>query len=167
VAIQPNATDPIAEVLSECPEETAEKMARWSIILCILSTVIMIIAGVPVVGYEIMLITLFATWMFLKLLITIKRQLSQAHFVRREVRARKQKARSILQIPTAPSTSGQSGPPSILSTNSSSPGTASSLPPIHPAVFAISREEVAQTTGSDVSPTFDRPRRRDTEADVE
>jgi hypothetical protein len=125
-AIRPNATDPITEVLSEYPEETAEKMARWSIILCILSTVIMIIAGVPFAGHDIMLITLFAIWMFLKLLITIKRQLSQAHFVRREVRARKPK-RSILQIPTAPSTSGQSGPSSILSTNGSSPGTAPSL----------------------------------------
>lgn len=141
--------------------ETTRKVAILSLILCALSTVVMVLAGSLDSYQRFMLVIIVPIWILSKLIIVTKRQICQARFVWRVIRSLKAKKTSTQPLLPEPGTSDGSTPP-ITSGNSISDG-----PPRLPSLnMSDDQRNHAHTTATETSPTFGRPRRQDTEASL-
>jgi len=130
----------------------ARKVAIRSLIFCALATTLMVLAG-GLYGYqELVLLGVVPAWFVLKLTIALRRQIHQARYVWIEIKSRKTRKTSSQSPSTVHSASG---------------GSTSHCPPRLPSLdISDNLPGNAHTTATETSPTFERPRRQDTEASL-
>ncbi|KAH6852899.1 hypothetical protein BKA58DRAFT_62471 [Alternaria rosae] len=152
VRVQGDGVSGSGHIANSLPSKADRKVATRSLVLCASSTALMIFVGGADFVQLYMLLGIVPAWALSKLTIALRRQIHQARFVWKEMKSRKTKKTSLQASPMAHSTSGDS---------------TSHNPPRLPSLdMSDNQRENAHITATETSPTFERPRRQDTEASL-
>jgi len=152
VRVRGEAVSRSGHVANLLPSRADRKVAIRSLVICALSTLVMIFAGSMEFIQIYMLLGIVPLWALSKLAIVLRRQIYQNLFVWKEIKSRKTKRTSLQASLMAHSTSGDS---------------TSHNPPRLPSLdMSNNQRNNSHTTATETSPTFELLRRQDTEASL-